>query len=151
MCRPKRIGYFCNEDKNLYKEAVSIKKRALALADESGISLSEEDSNEYSLLYLEFVFSYRFDIDLAYNAMLFHVYNDYAHETCIDAEAFHQLAHAIVSLAARSFVCNQRRRTAKSRVSIRWNKFNLGDFFSSIELLTSLSSFNITLYIPGLD
>ena len=43
VCRPPRIGCFHNKDKNLNKEAVSIKKGALALADESGISMSKED------------------------------------------------------------------------------------------------------------
>jgi hypothetical protein len=34
---PAKDGYFCDGDANLDKEAVSIKKGALALADESGI------------------------------------------------------------------------------------------------------------------
>ncbi len=39
------------------------------------------------------------------NALIFHVYNDSGHETCVDTESFYRLACAIVYLAARSFVC----------------------------------------------
>ncbi len=42
------IGYFLDIDKNPETEVISIKKGALALADESGIFMSEEDiDNKY--------------------------------------------------------------------------------------------------------
>jgi hypothetical protein len=110
---PPRIGYFHNEEKTFDKEAVSIKKGALVFADESGISISKEDMDEYSLLYLQFVFSYCFDVVLAYDALIFHVYNDYGHETCTKAETIHQLACAMVSLAVRSFVFQPEKKDGK--------------------------------------
>ena len=48
VCHPPMIGYFLDIDKNPETEVVSIKKGALALADESGIFMSEEDiDNKY--------------------------------------------------------------------------------------------------------
>jgi hypothetical protein len=69
-----RIGYFCDEDKNLDKEAVFIKEGEIALAYQSRISMTKEDVDEYSLLYLQFVFSYCFNVILAYNTLVYHVY-----------------------------------------------------------------------------
>jgi hypothetical protein len=113
VCRPPTNGYFCNKDKNLDKGAVSIKKGALLLTDKSEIFMSEEDIDKYSSPYLQFVFSYCFNIVLACNALVFHVYNYHAHETCINAEVFHQLAHAMISLAAGSFVCQLEKKDCK--------------------------------------
>ena len=65
--------FFCDKDKNPDVEAESIKKGALALAGRL--------FDGYSLLYLIFVSSYRSYVVAAYNDLVFHVYNDYGHET----------------------------------------------------------------------
>ncbi len=44
------IGYFCNEDKNIDKEAVFIKEGALALAHQLGIYMSEEEIDKFPVL-----------------------------------------------------------------------------------------------------
>ncbi len=62
---PRRCCIFCDIDENPDVEAVSIEKGALALAEESGISMSEEDFDGY-FLFLLFVFSSRFDLAVAY-------------------------------------------------------------------------------------
>jgi hypothetical protein len=87
-CTPRRCCNFRDEDENPDVEAVPIKKGALALAEESGISMSGEYFDGYYLLYLLFLFSYHCDVAVSYNALIFRVYNDNGHETCVDAEAF---------------------------------------------------------------
>ncbi len=81
--------------------------------DQSGIYMLEEKIDKYSLLYLRFVFSYCFDVVLAYNTLIYHIFNDNAHETCMDAEPYHQLTHAIIYLEAHSFVCQPENKDGK--------------------------------------
>ena len=62
---PPRICLYCDKYKNPDVEAVFIKKGALVLTDESGISMSEEDFDKYSLLCLQSVIFHCFDVVLA--------------------------------------------------------------------------------------
>jgi hypothetical protein len=105
---PPRIGYFRNEE-NLDEEAVFVKNGALVLAHHSGIYMSKQGIDEYSLLYLQFVFTYRFDVALAYNTLIYHIF-DNAHETCVDVEVYHKLACAIICLPALSFICRPEKK-----------------------------------------
>ncbi len=63
---------------------------------QSGTYMLQEEIDKYSLLYLQFVFSYCFNVVLAYNTPIYHIFNDKAHETFVDAESYHQLAHVIL-------------------------------------------------------
>ena len=62
---PPRSGLYCDKYKNPDVEAVFIKKGALVLTDESGISMSKEDFDKYSLLCLQSVIFHCFDVVLA--------------------------------------------------------------------------------------
>ena len=79
-----KIGCFCGEDGyHPDKEGLSIKKGALVSAYESGFSLPKEDFDKYSLFYILFMFTYRFGVIVAYNAMIYHIYKDTAFEHLI--------------------------------------------------------------------
>jgi hypothetical protein len=78
VCGPQKIGYFYDKD-NLDEEAVFLKNEALALAHHSGIYMLKEDIDEYSLLYLQFLCTYCFDVALTYNTLIYHIF-DNAHE-----------------------------------------------------------------------
>ncbi len=57
VCHPPKIDSFCNNHENPNIKAATIRVNVLALAGESGIMTLEENLDQYSLLYLHFVFA----------------------------------------------------------------------------------------------
>ena len=103
-------------------------------------------------MYPLFVFSYHLDVVLvlAYNALIYHINNGNA-ACSVDAEAFHQLARAMVCLAVHYFIC----QPEKKDDNIKECKYTLEQI-----LLTCYSETKMThpfifilpsFFIPGLD
>jgi hypothetical protein len=79
--------------------------------------MPEEEIDEYSLLYLQFVFFYCFDVVLANNTLIYHIFDDNAHETCVDAEASHQVQY-FAWQHVHLFASRRRRMAISTNVSM---------------------------------
>ena len=109
----------------------------------SGISMSGKDFDGYYLLCLLFVCSYHFEVVLAHNALILHIYT-------MTMAMKHALMH---KLFIGSLVDGLSSSTLFFRLPARcWNKSNLFELSSSNKNDSPLHiHLTIFLYIPGLD
>jgi hypothetical protein len=109
----------------------------------SGISMSGKDFDGYYLLCLLFVCSYHFEVVLAHNALILHIYT-------MTMAMKHALMH---KLFIGSLVDGLSSSTLFFRLPARcWNKSNLFELLSSNKNDSPLHiHLTIFLYIPGLD